>query len=242
MISAPQQYLLRVLLFKPPKTVLHRGQLVEVVIRKHGRLRQLQPLFELYGERSAFWAPRTVQDRQYFLRERQRVGRDRKWRVRRSAHGSPPVWTGEARPDKETVPLAAPVLTEEEKSNLSQLGFPEWAMTYQSAMPFRTVESRSIRWRDRREMPDPNTVKDPWNSADPAVRHQWREKVNLQAVLNRMRTGTQTQYAIHDVVILGKGVKEAAEERGLNAKSLQVVISRVRRKMPAEPVYPGCIT
>jgi len=181
-----------------------------------------------------YWIPRkTVANKE--LWQPSRLERAR--RLRRRRHKSlwnPPFWKGEARPNAENVPLSKTyrTLSWGEKARLvNELMFPASAAFIRSSMPMPLHNPEPRQEKSRRELGEIVIVKTPFNAMEPEQRAQQEDHDRLTKVLAGLRMSSVRENAAYEVIVLGHGVREVAESRGLNAKSLAVTVSQLKRRM-----------
>jgi hypothetical protein len=203
------------------KTICHKNTLSLVVDETPSLRCILTPDFE------GFWIPRRATDRKRF-----KIERTHRRRLDRTL-GKPPVWTGECRPQYETVPLSQinQTLSEEEIQSIHLLGLPIWAMAQRLSLPPSSPPFRTESQKTRRELGEIVIVKTPFNQMEPEQREQHTDHHRLMQILSGMRLDFQRQTGLYDVIVLGKSVKEVSEARGMNLRSLAVTVSRIRAKM-----------
>lgn len=209
------------------KTIKHKGE-VAVVLDTRARLRYLYRYSAWEMGREGFWVPRRAADRRQLRDERIRS------RLRDKTLQKLPCWEGEARPpEARTVLLesAHRCLTARERVALSRLGFPFRAMVCLGSLPAPRLREPEPAACPEREWGEIVIIKTPFNEMDPDQRMRMALHGAVMGVLGGLRMREDTKAGVYDVVVLGKPFREVVEMRRLNAKSLEVTISRIRKKL-----------
>jgi hypothetical protein len=226
-LSPIQAYALRLTLFGAGKTIFHHERLCEVA-ESHESIRLLFPLINAdltTANLITFWVPRRPLTRSRFIRERT------EWQYRAGIKKAfpQPCWTGDARPDKETVQLIGDFPETNYLAHLvKDLGYPIEAAL--AAMSHGHV------WRD----PSPNrrrngtTLVHPYNPAAPNRRTTQGGGFSRAQVISgiaRMRTDDNTRLACFEVVYRRRSPKVVAKEYGIEWGKLRTYATRLRQRI-----------
>lgn len=248
-LTGIQKYLLRVVLRRAGKTLLHRGRLVEVSDARQS-LRQLAPLMESDLSKSndkPFWVPRREHDRKRFNLERRDKSR------RRLTIG---VSWGDSRPG-----LARNLQL---RSRFPRIGFLHHLVAdlgYDKDAAFAALgHPRKLHGRpDRRRkkavggadeqaerQQDGKTVRDyqrldyGHNLYVPAAQSRRTmtgggfNKEQVYRGLLKMRTDTVMKAALREIVYLRRSPLAVSNKTGIPVENLHVYASRLRKRMREE--------
>jgi hypothetical protein len=202
------------------KTLRVDGE-ASLILSQTGHLRRM-----LRVSGAEYWIARNTVANET-LRKSERLARKR-FRRKSKPLWAAPSWTGEPRPNADTVLLGGRTLSWAEIVELvDDLGFPFYGAVVRGSLPPPIPDSR--REKTRAELGE--IVKTPFNKMSPAQRWQKQDHDKLMKVLADSRIGSEKASALYNVIVLGHEVRSVAESRGLNAKSLAVTVSRVKTKM-----------
>jgi len=215
-----QKYMLRVLLFHAGKTILHRKQICEVM-ETHTQLRQLMPLIDKDlndAKPQLFWVPLRPASRKQMRQERIRRQYTSGLRVVFSGLH----YTGQARPDGDSVPLKdiCPEIESETRRFLRSLGSPESRLSITSS---RMTQLMSLCTRS-------HNLKRMLHQQLNKKRKELMENLVVEH-LRRSQLSESRIAATYDVLVGGIALAAAAKERGLDENHLRQVVNRVSRKV-----------
>jgi hypothetical protein len=179
-----------------------------------------------------YWIPRkTVANKA--LWKPTRLERARRLRQRRhKSWCQPPFWTGEPRPHADSIPLPDRALSWDEIVVLVRdLGLSWDAAVVRGSLPRPIHEPEPQKEKTRKELGEIVVVRTAFNDMSPEQRQQKKDHDALMKVLAGLRMSPDRASAAYEVIVLGHGVREVAESRGLDRKLLSVTVSKVRARM-----------
>jgi hypothetical protein len=212
--------MLRVLLFRAGKTILHRNQIYEVT-ETHTQLRQLMPLVDKNLSEAKpylFWVPLRPAARKQMKAERIRRQYTSGLRVVFSGLH----YTGEARPIKETVPLKDICREIESETHrfLRSLGSPESRLSITSS---RMTQLMSLCVRS-------HNLKGMLHQQLNKKKKEFMENLVVEH-LRRSHMNDEHISACYDVLVGDVALSAVAKQRGLYENHLRQVVNRVVRKV-----------
>lgn len=203
--------------YKPIKIILHR-KIPVLVLAETECLRYIRTR----GNDSGFWIPRRPADRKRLNNARRRTRRYRPlW--------TPPCWTGEARPAKDTVSL--------ESISPSDLNFAELKkLCFELGYPRTALSSRLPGWRyqrparsRRKKTVEKETLIPGVPNADGFTPEQ------VTKAIAKRRWDDAMSYSVFTVVYKEKPVRDIAAEHGLaSSKQLSHYVWKVRKDLRNE--------
>jgi len=200
------------------KQIQHRGKTVRI-LNVHEKIRLVVPVGE--EEHRAFWIPRRAVNRQGL--KKQRITRHYVAGIKKAFVA--PHWTGEPRPDKDTVTLPQweNLISEDLYRLTKSLGKYEDGLIPESS--YWDMFSKLPPTRHERNLLEQNT-----RQKYGTLKGKLRERL-LRQILEDSRLTDEKQLAVYDVLGLGQLIEQAAAARRVPLVSLENTVRRITTKV-----------